>query len=73
MNPWTNILNNGNNSELARELGLSQPSIHAWKIGAAFPSPDLQRKIIDAHPGVTSAHILEHYETARAGSQGDDE
>ena len=72
-NPWTDILDNGNNSELAEELGLSQPAVHAWRYGNSFPSPEMQRKIIDAHPDVTSADILEHYETARGGSRGDDE
>ncbi len=69
MNPWTEILNNGNNSELANELDVSSPAVHAWRYGNSYPSPDIQRKIIDAHPDVTTMHILEHYETARAGSQ----
>jgi hypothetical protein len=68
MNPWTDILN-GNNSELARKLDVSAVTIHTWRYGKFYPSPEMQRKIIDAHPGVTSADILEHYENARAGSQ----
>ena len=68
-NPWREILSNGNNAELARKLGVKPPSVHAWKKGEAHPSPDIIRRILDTHPDVTAAHILEHYEHARAGKQ----
>lgn len=72
-NPWSTLLENGNNSDLAKELDVSSPTIHGWRYGNWFPSPEMQRKIIDAHPDVTSAHILEHYEHARAAGSQEDE
>ena len=68
-NNWTRRLE-GNNSQVGRDLGgISRGTVNAWKQGIAYPSPDMQRKILDTYSDVTAAHILEHYEHARAGKE----
>ena len=68
MNPWTDVLNNGNNAALGRALGVESATVNGWKQGKSHPSATMTMKITELFPGIEANHIQEHWKNAQSAA-----
>jgi len=67
-NPWSEVLNNGNNAALGRALGVESATVNGWKKGISHPSAKMVMTITALFPDVQANHIQEHWKNAQSAA-----